>query len=264
MRHWTFWEWLAYACLFLGAMILAADTGIRLAPELGNLLPFIHGPAWGFAPLAFLLLATVILLAREFDLLGATQRTAHSADIAPSPPSAAPGISTEQIRRAAMGPNVKKWMTPYEAMDAFVEDDLKQAYVSALAERNDLEKRIEEINKTIPVDSSLDVLRELHGELPDDGSPRSERKKLNVQLGAASNKVFSAYWNLRECLKDKLKMGTLVARGVLIEGDKSSDDWVYIKSAHWALLDFQTGDKKLETASGGGRNYKGIQVGEPR
>src|SRR4051812_30230418 len=98
MRHWTFWEWLAYACLFLGAMILAADTGIRLAPELGTLLPFIHGPLWGFAPLAFLLLATIIMLAREFVFVGSL-RTGHSPDTTPSPPHAAPGISTEQIRK---------------------------------------------------------------------------------------------------------------------------------------------------------------------
>jgi hypothetical protein len=66
MRHWSFWEWLAYLCLLLGAMILAADTGIRVAPELAQRLPVIGTPLWGFASLALVLMATLILVAREF------------------------------------------------------------------------------------------------------------------------------------------------------------------------------------------------------
>jgi hypothetical protein len=67
MRQWTFWEWVAYCCLLLGAMIMAADTGVRLAPDLAPYVPhFVHGAVWGFAPLAFVVLATSILLVREF------------------------------------------------------------------------------------------------------------------------------------------------------------------------------------------------------
>ena len=71
MRHWTFWEWLAYACLLVGAVIIAADTGLRLAPDLAAKLPDLaHEPAWGFAPLSLMLLATAVLAARAFGWVG--------------------------------------------------------------------------------------------------------------------------------------------------------------------------------------------------
>lgn len=48
-------------------MIIAADTGVRITPALAGYLPdFIHGAMWGFAPLALVAGATVILLLREF------------------------------------------------------------------------------------------------------------------------------------------------------------------------------------------------------
>jgi len=71
MRHWSFWEWLAYACLLLGAMILAADTGLRLSPELAHSAPFLSSPYWGFAPLGLVMGATAVLVAKEFGWLQA-------------------------------------------------------------------------------------------------------------------------------------------------------------------------------------------------
>jgi len=51
MRHWTFWEWVAYAGIFVAALIIAADTGFRLAPDvMANLPAFFHSAWWGFAP----------------------------------------------------------------------------------------------------------------------------------------------------------------------------------------------------------------------
>jgi hypothetical protein len=67
MRHWTYWEWVAYVCLFVAAMIIAADTGFRISPDLATHLPaFVSGWIWGFAPLALVILATIFLLAHEF------------------------------------------------------------------------------------------------------------------------------------------------------------------------------------------------------
>ncbi len=67
MRRWVFWEWVAYAALFVAAMIVAADTGVRIAPDLATYAPaFVHGAIWGFAPLALVVGATIILLFREF------------------------------------------------------------------------------------------------------------------------------------------------------------------------------------------------------
>jgi len=71
MRHWTFWEWVAYACLLLGAVILAADTGLKVAPDLARHFSFIESPFWGFAPLALVVAATIIFVANEFGWLEA-------------------------------------------------------------------------------------------------------------------------------------------------------------------------------------------------
>lgn len=74
MRHWTFWEWVAYACLCVSAMIVAADTGFRLSPNLASHLPhFVEGAIWGIAPLALVVIATVLLVAHEFGWLGKRQ-----------------------------------------------------------------------------------------------------------------------------------------------------------------------------------------------
>ena len=67
MRHWSFWEWVAYAALFVAAMIVASDTGLRIAPDLAAHMPdFVRGDIWAFTPLGLVILATIILLFREF------------------------------------------------------------------------------------------------------------------------------------------------------------------------------------------------------
>jgi len=65
MRHWTFWEWVAYAALFIASLIIAAETGFKTEPEVMERLPaFVHSGWWGFSPLAFVLFATIILVTR--------------------------------------------------------------------------------------------------------------------------------------------------------------------------------------------------------
>ena len=71
MSNWTFWEWVAYTIMFVAAVIIAADQGVKLAPDLlQNLTGIICTPYWAFAPLGLILLATAILMGREFGWLG--------------------------------------------------------------------------------------------------------------------------------------------------------------------------------------------------
>ena len=71
MREWTAWEWIAYAMLLVGSVIIAADTGIKLSPEVLKMFPeLLHSPWWGFTPLVLVLAATGILVARNFGLVG--------------------------------------------------------------------------------------------------------------------------------------------------------------------------------------------------
>ena len=59
MRGWTFWDRIAYLSLWVAAMILAADTALKLAPDLAHIVPsWFESPIFGFTPLALLILAT--------------------------------------------------------------------------------------------------------------------------------------------------------------------------------------------------------------
>ena len=81
MSHWTFWEWVAYAAIFIAAAIIATDTGFRLSPEIMNRLPKIFKSAvWGFSPLILVLSATIILVAHEFGWIDRTPITAGQTD----------------------------------------------------------------------------------------------------------------------------------------------------------------------------------------
>jgi hypothetical protein len=78
MRNWGFWDWLAYACLLVGAMILAADTGLKIAPDLAGRLPsWFLNPLWGFAPLALIIFGTITLLLNSLGIFRAVFGPRH-------------------------------------------------------------------------------------------------------------------------------------------------------------------------------------------
>src|SRR6476620_9086936 len=88
MRHWTFWEWLAYAGIFVAALIVTADTGFRLAPDVSVHLPAFFHSAWcGFAPVLLIVASTVILLLREFVFAPRTREFALTHVQAPTLPA---------------------------------------------------------------------------------------------------------------------------------------------------------------------------------
>jgi len=74
MPDWRFWDWLAYGAMFVGALIIAADTGVRLSPELQKYFGFMHSAWWGFAPLILIVAGTVILISRSFGWVGSSIR----------------------------------------------------------------------------------------------------------------------------------------------------------------------------------------------
>jgi hypothetical protein len=70
MQSWGFWEWLAYAGIFIAASILAISTGLKLEPKLMEHFTFTESPIWGFVPLALVVIASLILIVKNFDFLG--------------------------------------------------------------------------------------------------------------------------------------------------------------------------------------------------
>jgi hypothetical protein len=69
MAHWNFWEWLAYSCVAVTAIILAADTGLRMAPDLKKrFAPLLESPWWGFTPLVAMTVGAILFLLREANV----------------------------------------------------------------------------------------------------------------------------------------------------------------------------------------------------
>lgn len=79
-------------------MVIAADTGVRITPDLSPYLPaFVHGPIWGFAPLALVIGATIILLAREFVFRPPQADVPAQAASPTSPPREAIASTSSQV-----------------------------------------------------------------------------------------------------------------------------------------------------------------------
>jgi hypothetical protein len=86
MGHWGYFDWIAYGALAIGAMILAAETGLSQSPSLLQRLPqFFKHPFWGLAPLVLVLVATGIFGARAGGLIGSEEPKSAEVINTPSP-----------------------------------------------------------------------------------------------------------------------------------------------------------------------------------
>jgi hypothetical protein len=118
MRRWSFWEWVAYFALLVGALIMAAETGFKTEPEVMERLPaFFHSWLWGFSPAILVIVATIILILREFVF---TNRTAHEGPLA----SFAQSITSPEA------PN------PLNVARVFVSDSITPKYLAELYNHN--------------------------------------------------------------------------------------------------------------------------------
>jgi hypothetical protein len=65
MARWGFWDWVAYACLGIAALGLAAGTAMHEQPTLWDKLPsFFTDPKWGYVPIVLFALGSLILAIR--------------------------------------------------------------------------------------------------------------------------------------------------------------------------------------------------------
>jgi hypothetical protein len=74
MSHWTFWEWLGYASLWIAGLILACDAGLKMSSiDLRHKFrKLTETKTWAFAPLVLLVLGTTALLNNQFGWIGGT------------------------------------------------------------------------------------------------------------------------------------------------------------------------------------------------
>jgi hypothetical protein len=70
MKDWDYAQWVSYIALAIGAIILAMDQSIRLAPDVSKKFGWlIDGNVWAFAPVTLVILATIILGLRDLGFL---------------------------------------------------------------------------------------------------------------------------------------------------------------------------------------------------
>jgi hypothetical protein len=121
VSHWTFWEWVAYGSLFVAALIIAADTSFKLAPDVMARLPeFFHSEWWGFAPVVLVVAATIILLLREF-VFKPRQHTSEGSE------------TSETANVTAIQPTIKHGLYVGEILAGF--DKLREDYVIEISIR---------------------------------------------------------------------------------------------------------------------------------
>jgi len=58
---WGLWEWIAYGCIWVAAIMLAINTGFRESPAMTP-PHFLDTRLWGFTPLALLIISGVIMV----------------------------------------------------------------------------------------------------------------------------------------------------------------------------------------------------------
>jgi hypothetical protein len=127
LRHWTFWEWVAYVALFVAALIIAADTGFRESPDVMARLPeFFHSEWWGFAPAVLVVVATTILLLREFVF--SNNKLPQQATSKPSAPATATATVTKP-KKVFVNVSPSYLIGLYENRTTIQGDDLAAAYI---------------------------------------------------------------------------------------------------------------------------------------
>ena len=98
IKNWGLWEWIAAASVFLAALIVALDAGLKDAPALAAEMPaLLRSSIWPYTPLALLLIAfgVAFFRAREKSMpmkgdemrMGVSPRMVGPFQISHEPPS---------------------------------------------------------------------------------------------------------------------------------------------------------------------------------
>ena len=66
MREWKFWDWVAYACLLVSAILVVAKEPAEKVP----VMHWLSDPIWSFIPLILVILASLLLGARALGWIG--------------------------------------------------------------------------------------------------------------------------------------------------------------------------------------------------
>jgi hypothetical protein len=181
-------------------------------------------------------------------------------------PSDGGGVTTSASIAFGESPKVTTWLSPREAIGRFVDHGLVLGYRGARQQVTILANELDEVAKILrpPTMTEAELFAQMHrGDTVEQTALRDKEVNLRADYTNANLAEMNARKQVLDNLISKLRNGFLIGRAVLSDSRTLHDDWEYIKPAHWVVLTFETRDNSLETITGAGKTYKGLQIGKP-
>jgi hypothetical protein len=235
MRHWRFWDWVAYFCVGVAAVGLALGTALHEEPIMFKTLPtFMMSPKWSYLPLILFAIGSLIFVVRAISPL------IHRAD--------------DPFRRKTQESASLDWRSGHSVLG--FSEARKDEYHRAHQLVTEYQRRIDAIRgsiereKTSPNYASL-----LLGP-----SKKDELEKLLKWQETQKGLELRYFGDRVDDLHYKLLTGELVARGFLLPVTQNPivKD---IPKEYWRFLRL-TND--FTEASGKDISYTGVEVAVPK
>jgi hypothetical protein len=151
--------------------------------------------------------------------------------------------------------SVEKWITPRDAISAFILLDVRRDFDVWTQKSDELETHIRKLyadSRTVASDSreSSALSAQLH--------------TLQVQLQEAQENKRQAQEPVLKNLQSQLAEGSIIARGFPSPVNSDGGPPVVIDTEQWQFLTFDRGEPALNKIGGGGSTWVGVQIGIPK
>jgi hypothetical protein len=168
-------------------------------------------------------------------------------------------------RHAAKQPSVKEWLDPLAAIEAFADgvllnnrDNARHAQSLAGIQYDSEKRKLDGLIKPPPFGSSGGMVVPESEEVE---IARARLAELRTRLTASGEPILKIENAILDDMISRLKRESLVARAFRVKNDKVDEELTDIPASHWILLKFNTYDTARQTVEGGGKYYKGLQIG---
>ena len=170
-------------------------------------------------------------------------------------------------RYAGAQPAVKKWLEPLDAVEAFTDGELRSARDNARERQEQLKleydtqrQNLARLIKPAPFGSSGGII------VPEQTSPeleviRARLSDIRTALTTSGEPILKAEKAILDDIISQLKSERLIARAFRVKYSKVAESQMQIPAEHWLLLEFSNYDPTRQSVEGGGKVYKGLQIG---
>jgi hypothetical protein len=170
-------------------------------------------------------------------------------------PSKKTNITEARQEVDSKGAAIDRWLTPKEAISAFVPRDVRQPFEEASQRRSSL---VVEIMKL------YDESRRLKTDSGEAAALSKRLQTVQTQEQEAKEEQLRACGAALQNLKNQLADQKLLARGFSYPANRPDSSPILIDSAQWQFLTFDLNEEKLNKAGGGGVTWIGVQIGAPK